>query len=940
MTVEQFADRHIGPDPDDERRMLEAVGYGSIDELMDAAIPEVIRWHGTLDLPEPATEREAIAELRALAGRNTVAVSMIGLGYHGTHTPAVIRRNVLENPAWYTAYTPYQPEISQGRLEALLNFQTMVTDLTGLATANASMLDEATAAAEAMTLARRASRSKSPVYVVDADALPQTVAVITGRAEPLGIEVRVVDLTVEELPGEFFGLHLQYPGASGAVRDHTGLVAAAHAVGALVTVAADLLALTLLRPPGEIGVDIAAGTTQRFGVPMGFGGPHAGYLAVRSGLERMLPGRLVGVSRDADGNPAYRLALQTREQHIRREKATSNICTAQVLLAVMAGMYAVYHGPDGLRRIARRTHALAARLAAGLRAGGVEVADVPFFDTVTAVVPGRAARVVAAAEARGVNLRLVDADRVGVSCDETTTGAHLAAVWAAFGVDPVDGDVAEVLPAALVRTSDFLTHPVFGSHHSETAMLRYLRRLADFDYALDRGMIPLGSCTMKLNATTEMEPVTWPEFAHVHPFAPDAQTAGYRELIAQLEGWLAEVTGYDAVSVQPNAGSQGELAGLLAIRAYHRDRGEGHRDVCLIPSSAHGTNAASAVMAGMRVVVVGCDGDGNVDLADLDAKIDKHRDALAAIMVTYPSTHGVYEAGIASLCAKVHDAGGQVYVDGANLNALVGFAKPGRFGADVSHLNLHKTFCIPHGGGGPGVGPVAVRAHLAPFLPGDPGAGRVQGQPAISAARYGSAGILPIPWAYLRMMGAEGLTRATGVAVLAANYVAARLRDHFPVLYAGNKGLVAHECILDLRPLSKATGVSIDDVAKRLIDYGFHAPTMSFPVAGTLMVEPTESEDLAELDRFCAAMVAIRAEIDKVGSGEWPARDNPLANAPHPAAMVTGDEWSHPYPRSVGAYPAGVDRAVKYWPPVRRIDGAYGDRNLVCSCPSPEAFEQ
>ncbi|MEH1169561.1 aminomethyl-transferring glycine dehydrogenase [Micromonospora sp. CPCC 205539] len=939
MTVEQFATRHIGPGPDDERRMLEVVGHGSIDELMDAAIPEVIRWHGTLALPEPATEAETIAELRALAARNTVAVSMIGLGYHGTHTPAVIRRNVLEDPAWYTAYTPYQPEISQGRLEALLNFQTMVTDLTGLATANASMLDEGTAAAEAMTLARRASKSKSGVYVVDADALPQTIAVITSRAEPLGIDVRVLDVERDELPAEFFGLHVQYPGASGAVRDHAGLVEAAHAVGALVTVAADLLALTLLRAPGEIGADIAAGTTQRFGVPMGFGGPHAGYLAVRAGLERMLPGRLVGVSRDADGNPAYRLALQTREQHIRREKATSNICTAQVLLAVMAGMYAVYHGPDGLRAIASRTHEMAARLAAGLRAGGVDVADVAFFDTITVSVPGRAGEVVAAAADRGVNLRLVDADRVGVSCDETTTLAHLESVWAAFGVSALDGTVDAALPAALTRTSDFLTHPVFRSHHSETAMLRYLRRLSDFDYALDRGMIPLGSCTMKLNATTEMEPVSWAEFAHIHPFAPDAQTAGYREMIGQLESWLAEVTGYDAVSVQPNAGSQGELAGLLAIRAWHRSRGEAHRDVCLIPSSAHGTNAASAVMAGMRVVVVACDADGNVDLVDLDAKIDKHRDALAGIMVTYPSTHGVYETGIASLCAKVHDAGGQVYVDGANLNALVGFAKPGKFGADVSHLNLHKTFCIPHGGGGPGVGPVAVRSHLAPFLPGDPLGAHVDATPAISAAKYGSAGILPIPWAYLRMMGAAGLTRATGVAVLAANYVAARLRGHFPVLYAGNKGLVAHECILDLRTITKETGVSVDDVAKRLIDYGFHAPTMSFPVAGTLMVEPTESEDLAELDRFCDAMIAIRAEIDQVGSGQWPAGDNPLANAPHTAAMVSGDEWPHPYPRSVGAYPGGVDRAGKYWPPVRRIDGAYGDRNLVCSCPSPEAFE-
>jgi glycine dehydrogenase len=943
-----FAVRHIGPDADQQRRMLETVGYGSVEELMDAAIPEVIRWHGGLDLPPAATEAQAIDELRALATRNAVAVSMIGLGYYGTQTPAVIRRNVLENPAWYTAYTPYQPEISQGRLEALLNFQTMVTDLTGLATANASMLDEGTAAAEAMTLARRASKSKgtvaasSNVYLVDADALPQTIAVIRTRAEPLGIEVRVVDLDAEPLPEEFFGLHLQYPGASGAVRDHAHLVAAAHDRGALVAVAADLLALTLLRPPGEIGADIAAGTTQRFGVPMGFGGPHAGYLAVRAGLERMLPGRLVGVSRDADGAPAYRLALQTREQHIRREKATSNICTAQVLLAVMASMYAVYHGPDGLRAIATRTHAMATRLAAGLRAGGVALAHAAFFDTVTAVVPGRAAEVVAAAAQRGVNLRLVDADRVGIACDETTTEDHLRAVWEAFGVTTNYQDTASAtfdsLAPALARTSDFLTHPVFHSHRSETAMLRYLRRLADFDYALDRGMIPLGSCTMKLNATTEMEPVTWPGFANVHPFAPAEQTAGYRELITSLEGWLAEVTGYDAVSVQPNAGSQGELAGLLAIRAYHRDRGEAHRNVCLIPSSAHGTNAASAVMAGMRVVVVGCDADGNVDLVDLDHKIEAHRDALATIMVTYPSTHGVYETGIAQLCAKVHDAGGQVYVDGANLNALLGFAKPGRFGADVSHLNLHKTFSIPHGGGGPGVGPVAVRAHLAPYLPADPlVAARAQAGP-VSAAAHGSAGILPIPWAYLRMMGPDGLTRATAVAVLAANYVAARLRGHFPVLYAGNKGLVAHECILDLRPITKATGVSVDDVAKRLIDYGFHAPTMSFPVAGTLMVEPTESEDLGELDRFCDAMIAIRGEIDRVAAGEWPAGDNPLANAPHTAAMVTGDEWGHPYPRSLAAYPQGVDRATKYWPPVRRIDGAYGDRNLVCACPPPEAF--
>jgi glycine dehydrogenase len=938
-----FARRHIGPDPDAQRRMLKAIGYESVDDLMDAAVPAAIRSPGKLDLPPAATEAETIAELRAIAGRNTVAVSMIGLGYYGTHPPAVIRRNVLENPAWYTAYTPYQPEISQGRLAALLNFQTMVSDLTGLPTANASMLDESTAAAEAMALARRASRSRSNVYVVDADALPQTIAVLATRAEPLGIELRVTDLDAgEPPPGGYFGLHLQYPGASGAVRDHAAAVEAAHAAGALVTVAADLLALTLLRPPGEIGADIAAGTTQRFGVPMGFGGPHAGYLAVRAGLERSLPGRLVGVSRDVDGAPAYRLALQTREQHIRREKATSNICTAQVLLAVMAGMYAVYHGPDGLREIARRVAGMAALLADGLRAGGVELATGAFFDTVTAIVPGRAAQVVAAAERAGVNLRRVDADRVGIACDETTRVAHLRTVWSAFGIRPADGPadgpagdgLPDTVPAALRRTSAYLTHPVFSAHRSETAMLRYLRRLADADYGLDRGMIPLGSCTMKLNATTEMEPVSWPGFADLHPYAPAGQVRGYAELIGTLERWLAEVTGYDAVSVQPNAGSQGELAGLLAIRGYHRERAAAHRDVCLIPSSAHGTNAASAVMAGMRVVVVACDADGNVDPADLDRQLETHRDALAAIMVTYPSTHGVYETGIAALCAKVHDAGGQVYVDGANLNALLGYARPGRFGADVSHLNLHKTFCIPHGGGGPGVGPVAVRAHLAPYLPGDP----LGGLHAVAAAPHGSAGILPISWAYLRMMGPDGLARATAVAVLAANYVAARLRPHYPILYAGNRGLVAHECILDLRPVTKATGVTVDDVAKRLIDYGFHAPTMSFPVAGTLMVEPTESEDLAELDRFCDAMIAIRSEIAQVADGRWPARDNPLVNAPHTAAMVTADEWDHPYPRSLAAYPPGVARAGRYWPPVRRVDGAYGDRNLICACPAPEAY--
>ncbi|MEV6522049.1 aminomethyl-transferring glycine dehydrogenase [Longispora sp. NPDC051575] len=938
-----FSRRHIGPSAADSQKMLDLVGYGSTEELLDAAIPDAIRTQQGLSLPAAATEPEVIAELRAIAARNRPMAQMIGLGYYGTHTPPVVLRNVLESPAWYTAYTPYQPEISQGRLEALLNFQTVISDLTGLPTAGASLLDEATAAAEAMTLTRRVSKVKSDRFVVDADALPQTIAVIETRAEPLGIEVLVADLSQGLPEGEFFGVLVQYPGASGVVRDHEALIVDAHARGALVAVAADLLALCLLRAPGEIGADIAVGCAQRFGVPMGFGGPHAGYMSVRAGLERNMPGRLVGVSKDVDGNPAYRLALQTREQHIRREKATSNICTAQVLLAVMASMYAVYHGPDGLRQIAERAHRMATVLAAGLREGGVEVVHGAFFDTVTARVPGRAAEVVASAAEAGVNLRLVDADLVGISCDETTVDGDLLSVWRAFGLSSVsvsdlDASTPDAVPAALLRSSEFLTHPVFHAHRSETAMLRYLRALSDKDYALDRGMIPLGSCTMKLNATTEMEAVTWPEFADIHPFAPSEQAAGYESLVSDLEGWLAEVTGYDAVSVQPNAGSQGELAGLLAIRAYHRDNGQAHRDVCLIPSSAHGTNAASAVMAGMRVVVVACDDEGNVDLVDLDAKVDKHRDNLSAIMVTYPSTHGVYEAGITQLCAKVHDAGGQVYVDGANLNALLGWAKPGHFGADVSHLNLHKTFCIPHGGGGPGVGPVGVRAHLAKYLPGHPLHNESPVGP-VSAAPHGSAGILPISWAYLRLMGPDGLTRATASAVLAANYVAARLRNHYPVLYSGNKGLVAHECILDLRGITKDSGVTVDDVAKRLVDYGFHAPTMSFPVAGTLMVEPTESEDMGELDRFCEAMIAIKGEIDQVQAGVWPAEDNPLHNAPHTAASVTVDEWSHAYSRQVAAYPGGVS-AVKYWPPVRRIDQAFGDRNLVCSCPPPEAFEE
>ncbi|MFF9403605.1 MULTISPECIES: aminomethyl-transferring glycine dehydrogenase [unclassified Streptomyces] len=944
-----FEERHIGPDAEAQSKMLAQVGYGSLDELTAAAVPDVIRSAEALALPGARTEAEVLAELRALADRNQVLAPMIGLGYHGTFTPPVILRNVMENPAWYTAYTPYQPEISQGRLEALLNFQTMVADLTGLPTSGASLLDEGTAAAEAMALSRRVGKVKDGVFLVDADALPQTVAVVETRAEPTGVEVVVADLT-DGIPAELaergvFGVLVQYPGASGAVRDPRRVIEQARELGAIVTVAADLLALTLLTSPGELGADIAVGTTQRFGVPMGFGGPHAGYMAVREKLARSLPGRLVGVSVDADGNKAYRLALQTREQHIRREKATSNICTAQVLLAVMAGMYAVYHGPDGLRLIARRTHRYATVLAAGLRAAGAEIVTESYFDTLTVRVPDRAADVVAAARERGVNLRLVDTDLVSVACDETTTRTQIAAVWAAFGVggdiDALDADAADALPENLLRADEFLTHPVFHQHRSETAMLRYLRGLADRDYALDRGMIPLGSCTMKLNATTEMEPITWPEFGGLHPFAPAEQAQGFLTLIRELEERLAEVTGYDKVSIQPNAGSQGEFAGLLAVRAYHRANGDEQRTVCLIPSSAHGTNAASAVMAGMKVVVVKTADDGEVDVEDLRAKIEKHRDELAVLMITYPSTHGVFEEHVADICAEVHDAGGQVYVDGANLNALVGLAKPGRFGGDVSHLNLHKTFCIPHGGGGPGVGPVGVRAHLAPFLPNhplQPAAGPATGVGPVSAAPWGSAGILPISWAYVRLMGGEGLKHATQVAVLAANYIAKRLEPHFPILYSGPAGLVAHECIVDLRPLSKATGVSVDDVAKRLIDYGFHAPTMSFPVAGTLMIEPTESENLAELDRFCDTMIAIRGEIEKVASGEWSADDNPLRNAPHTAAAL-GGEWKHGYSREQAVFPAGVMAADKYWPPVRRIDGAFGDRNLVCSCPPLDEYD-
>jgi glycine dehydrogenase len=936
-----FSDRHIGPDAEGIATLLAAIGVDSLDALADAAVPASIRDTAALDLPVAASETEALAELRMLADKNTPMVAMIGLGYHETVTPGVIKRNILENPAWYTAYTPYQPEISQGRLEALLNFQTAVADLTALDIANASMLDEATAAAEAMAMAHRTSRSKSQRFVVDADTLPQTIAVIQTRAEPLGIEVLVEDLA-EGLPiGDCFGVLLSNPGRSGRIRDLRDLVDAAHEREAIVTVATDLLALTLLTPPGEMGADIAVGSSQRFGVPLGFGGPHAGFLAVRSSLQRQLPGRLVGVSHDADGAPAYRLALQTREQHIRREKATSNICTAQVLLAVMASMYAVYHGPQGLRRIAEGVHRNAVALAAELGGAGVGVEHALFFDTVRAVVPGRAREIVAAGRERGINLWADGENAVQISVSEATTAEHLRAVAAAFGIAAAElAAPAPTLPTALDRTSEYLTHPVFHAHRSETAMLRYLRRLADKDLALDRTMIPLGSCTMKLNATAEMESITWPEFASLHPFAPAEDAQGLLELIGQLETWLAEITGYARVSLQPNAGSQGEFAGLLAIRAYHRSRGDDHRDVCLIPASAHGTNAASAAMAGMRVVVVGTDEGGNIDLVDLHAKIALHADRLAAIMITYPSTHGVYETTITDIAESVHAAGGQVYLDGANLNALVGLAKPGSFGGDVSHLNLHKTFCIPHGGGGPGVGPVAVRSHLAPFLPNhplQPLAGPATGIGPISAAPWGSAGILPISWAYIRMMGADGLRRATLTAVAAANYIARRLDEHYPVLYVGESGFVAHECILDLRPITKATGVTVDDVAKRLADFGLHAPTMSFPVAGTLMVEPTESEDLAEIDRFCDAMVAIKREIDRVGAGEWPAEDNPLHNAPHTAAVLAG-EWPHPYSRAEAVFPAGVEPGSKYFPPVGRIDGAYGDRNLVCSCPPVEAY--
>ncbi|MGC1754244.1 MAG: aminomethyl-transferring glycine dehydrogenase [Trebonia sp.] len=948
-----FAARHIGPSAEDQRAMLAALGYATLDDLTAAALPPGTRPPASLaTLPAARTEQEALAELRRIAARNTVRVSMIGQGYYGTITPPVIRRNLLENPAWYTAYTPYQPEISQGRLEALLNFQTMVADLTGLAVANASLLDEASAAAEAMTLARRVAGPKAGnVFLADADCLPQTLDVLRTRALPLGIDLRIVPLTAEtDFGGAIngaFGVLLQYPGASGEVRDLAPVIEAAHAASATVTVAADILALTLLKPPGELGADVAIGSTQRFGVPMFFGGPHAAYMAVREDLRRQLPGRLVGVSMDADGHPAYRLALQAREQHIRREKATSNICTAQVLLAVAASMYACYHGADGLTAIARGAHRSAATLAATVRSYGLRTGRGVSFDTIRVLLPGpaEARRAVRRAAEAGYHLYDAGDGVVQVACDETTTPAHLRDVVASLVGSGLDsGDVVlvaadeDAIPAALARTSKFLTHPVFSAHRSETAMLRYLRRLSDLDVALDRSMIPLGSCTMKLNAAAEMEAITWPEFAGLHPLAPAGDAAGYLELIGELEAWLCAITGYDACSLQPNAGSQGELAGLLAIRGYHQSRGEGERDVCLIPESAHGTNAASAVLAGLRVAVVKCGADGAISLDGLRSALAAHDGRVAAIMLTYPSTNGVYETTITEVCDLVHEAGGQVYIDGANLNALAGLASPALLGGDVSHLNLHKTFCIPHGGGGPGVGPVAARAHLAPFLPGASEAGPV------AAARYGSAGVLPISWAYIAMMGADGLRRATQVAVLSANYVARRLAPYFPVLHAGRDDLVAHECIVDLRRLPG--GITVEDVAKRLIDYGFHAPTMSFPVAGTFMIEPTESESLAEIDEFCDAMISIKAEIDKVASGERDATDNPLKNAPHTAEMLIAGEWKHPYPPAEGGYPgpagaAGFParRRAKYWPPVRRIDQAYGDRHLVCACPPPQAFE-
>ncbi|VVE70721.1 glycine dehydrogenase (aminomethyl-transferring) [Pandoraea captiosa] len=955
---ENFSARHIGPDTPEQQAMLSELGYASRAALIDAVVPASIRRNGEQfaaslgQFAAAKTESQALAQLRALADQNQVFKSFIGQGYFNTFTPGVILRNVLENPAWYTAYTPYQPEISQGRLEALLNYQQMIIDMTGLAIANASMLDEATAAAEAMTLVKRTGKSKSNTFFVADDVLPQTIEVVQTRAKPLGIEVQVGPVAAAA-EVDAFGALVQYPGVGGDVRDYRALADAIHAKGGMLIAAADLLSLTLLTPPGEWGADVAVGNSQRFGVPMGFGGPHAAYLATRDELKRSMPGRLVGVSVDSQGKPALRLALQTREQHIRREKATSNICTAQALLAIMASMYAAYHGPQGLRVIAERVHRLTAVLAAGLAALGAAPRNATFFDTLTVPVAGRADAVHTVAAARRFNLRREDADTVGISLDETSTRDDVIALWevvaeglgksaVSLDFDAIEATVSNGFPAALARQSAYLTHPVFNRYHSEHEMLRYLRSLSDKDLALDRTMIPLGSCTMKLNATSEMLPVTWPEFGQIHPFAPTEQTVGYRTMIDQLEQMLVAATGYAAVSLQPNAGSQGEYAGLLIIQAYHASRGEAHRDICLIPASAHGTNPASAQMAGMQVVVVACDANGNVDLADLQAKAEQHRDRLAAIMMTYPSTHGVFEAGARQICEIVHANGGQVYVDGANMNAMVGLCAPGEFGGDVSHLNLHKTFCIPHGGGGPGVGPVAVGAHLAQFLPNQRSTGYsrdASGIGAVSAAPYGSASILPISWMYVAMMGAQGLTAATETAILNANYLAKKLAPHYPVLYTGPGGLVAHECILDLRPLKDTSGITVDDVAKRLMDFGFHAPTMSFPVPGTLMVEPTESESKHELDRFIEAMVTIREEIRAVEEGRADREDNPLKHAPHTADVVTADEWTHAYARSQAAYPVKALRERKYWPPVGRADNVYGDRNLFCACVPMSDYE-
>ena len=935
-----FALRHLGPSASDIALMLAELGYQSLDALTDAALPAQIRSTEQLDLPPALTEAQVQERLAELAARNVPGRAMIGLGYHGTITPPAIRRLVLENPSWYTAYTPYQPEISQGRLEVLAIFQTMICDLTGLPAAGASLLDEATAVAEAVAVAKRSLRRGS-VVVVDPDLLPQTLGVLRTRARALGIEILQRPLE-EDLPDDLLAVVVQLPGASGRVRpvaELARIAEAAHDRGALLIAACDVLALTVLTTPSTWGADLVAGSTQRFGVPLFYGGPHAGYLAVRAGLERQLPGRLVGLSKDADGVPAYRLAWQTREQHIRRDKATSNICTAQVLLAIVAALYAVHHGPDGLTGIAERVHRDTRRLAGTLAGAGYGLGSRQFFDTLTVLTPGRAAELVAAARDKGIHLRSIDADQVGISVGEDTTEADLTALAEVFGGSLDAAPLGDL--AGHGRDLPFCTHPVFSQYRSETEFLRYLRTLSDRDFALDRGMIPLGSCTMKLNPAAALEPISYPGFANLHPFVPAADAAGFRELIDELGQWLAAITGYDQVSVQPNAGAQGELAGLLAIRSYHAARGEGERTVCLIPASAHGTNAASAAMAGMTVVVVATAADGSVALDDLRAKLAQHAGEVAAAMVTYPSTHGVFETGITEICDLVHAAGGQVYVDGANLNALLGLAAPGRFGADVSHLNLHKTFAIPHGGGGPGVGPVAVKAHLAPYLPNHPlvpEAGPAASYGPISAAPYGSAGVLPISYAFVAMMGANGLKQASQLAILNANYVASRLSRHYPIRYTGTHGLVAHECILDLNDLSRTSGVTVEDVAKRLIDYGFHAPTMSFPVTGTLMVEPTESESRAELDRFCAAMASIRAEIAAVADGTWPADDNPLGNAPHPLTRVTATDWPHPYPREQAGFPADNPRGPvadgsteKYWPPVGRIDNAYGDRNLICT---------